>query len=275
MAESCWKLLGIKPTKDVGAIKNAYTSVVHEIDPRTDPQKFRALRKAYNEAVDFSRSDLPIPQSGEEENAVDSQSKSFVNAVVETDPDKLIDEAVKSNPEADRIMNAIASFREENGLTEAKNLINIPYNKKGILVKKLFALYKELAEKTDDTSIWNVFFSEPLTKEFDELNPFREWIIYQFKPDSPHRTKIVEILEKHKLASGSSIEDLVKPPVVTKNKLSADEKMLILECVVFALLALAFLFVAIVGAISVELFIVALACTGIGFVGLLYIRKLK
>jgi len=270
MAESCWTLLGIEPTKDVGAIKNAYTSVVHEIDPRTDPQKFRALRKAYNEAVDFSRSDLPLPQAGGNDNTA-GQPQAFE----ETDPVKMIDNAVVKNPEADRIMNAIASFREENDLTEAKNLINMPYNKKGILVKKLFALYKELAEKTDDTSIWNVFFSEPLTKEFDELNPFREWIIYQFKPDSPHRTKIVEILEKHKLASGSSPEALVKPPVEFKNRLSTDEKMLIAECVVFALLALAFLFVAIVGAISVEVFIVALACTGIGFVGLLYIRKLK
>lgn len=277
MAENYWTLLGIEPTKDVEAIKNAYTSVVHGIDPKSDPQKFRALRKAYNEAIVFSRSDQPVPQPGEADDAGDKEPGQAAKPVKDgvVDINMMIDDSVIVNAEADRIMNAIAAFREKNNLTESKNLINMPYNTKGALVKKLFGMYKELAEKTNDTSVWNVFFGEPLAKEFDELNPFREWMLYQFKTDSPHREKIAQILEKHKLASGSSPEELVKPPVVYENKRTPDQKMFLLECIVFALLALSFLFVAIVGAIKVETFIIALACTAVGFVGLLYIRNLK
>ena len=48
---TCWKTLGIAPTSDEAAIKKAYAARIREHRPDRDPEGFRAVRAAYEEAL--------------------------------------------------------------------------------------------------------------------------------------------------------------------------------------------------------------------------------
>ena len=48
---SCWQTLGIAPTSDEAAIKKAYAARIREHRPDRDPESFRAVRAAYEEAL--------------------------------------------------------------------------------------------------------------------------------------------------------------------------------------------------------------------------------
>ena len=48
---TCWKTLGIAPTSDEAAIKQAYAARIREHRPDRDPEGFRAVRAAYEEAL--------------------------------------------------------------------------------------------------------------------------------------------------------------------------------------------------------------------------------
>ena len=53
-----WILLGIEPTKDKRAIKLAYTQLLKQTPPTEFPEEFKALRKAYDQALEeISKSD--------------------------------------------------------------------------------------------------------------------------------------------------------------------------------------------------------------------------
>lgn len=46
-----WELLGIEPTNDLQAIKNAYATQKKFCNPETNPQEFQALKDAYEHAM--------------------------------------------------------------------------------------------------------------------------------------------------------------------------------------------------------------------------------
>ena len=48
---TCWQTLGIAPTSDEAAIKKAYAARIREHRPDRDPEGFRAVRAAYEEAL--------------------------------------------------------------------------------------------------------------------------------------------------------------------------------------------------------------------------------
>ena len=48
---TCWKTLGIAPTSDEAAIKQAYAARIREYRPDRDPDGFRRVRAAYEEAL--------------------------------------------------------------------------------------------------------------------------------------------------------------------------------------------------------------------------------
>ena len=48
---TCWQTLGIAPTSDEAAIKQAYAARIREHRPDRDPEGFRAVRAAYEEAL--------------------------------------------------------------------------------------------------------------------------------------------------------------------------------------------------------------------------------
>lgn len=59
---SCWERLGIEPTDDQNAIRNAYRARLPSVHPERDPDGFQALRGAYEEALDQARGEAPAEQ---------------------------------------------------------------------------------------------------------------------------------------------------------------------------------------------------------------------
>lgn len=52
-----WKVLGIEETKDKNAIKNAYREALTFVNPEDEPEKFKKLRKAYEDALAYADSE--------------------------------------------------------------------------------------------------------------------------------------------------------------------------------------------------------------------------
>lgn len=66
--ETIWTALGLKPTKDVSAIKRAYAEKAKTCHPEENPEGFLQLRRAYQEALSFAgdgeKAPAPPPQPG-------------------------------------------------------------------------------------------------------------------------------------------------------------------------------------------------------------------
>ncbi|EAZ9181798.1 J domain-containing protein [Salmonella enterica] len=65
--KTCWQVLGIEATTDIDVIRQAYLALLPTFHPETDPQGFKQLREAYENAL--------------------QETKSTAIAVVEEDPD--------------------------------------------------------------------------------------------------------------------------------------------------------------------------------------------
>lgn len=46
----CWEITGIEPTTDLECIRQAYLALLPSFHPESDPQGFKRLRRAYEEA---------------------------------------------------------------------------------------------------------------------------------------------------------------------------------------------------------------------------------
>ncbi len=67
--KNCWQILDIAETTDVNIIRRAYLALLPSCHPETDPQGFKQLRQAYEEALRLAQS--PLKNSAEhEENSV-------------------------------------------------------------------------------------------------------------------------------------------------------------------------------------------------------------
>jgi len=49
--KTCWEVLGIEYTHDADAIRQAYLALLPSFHPESDPQGFKALRQAYESAL--------------------------------------------------------------------------------------------------------------------------------------------------------------------------------------------------------------------------------
>lgn len=55
MIETCFHILGIAPTKDQEAIRKAYRTLLHQVNPEDDAAGFQHLREAYEEACKYAK----------------------------------------------------------------------------------------------------------------------------------------------------------------------------------------------------------------------------
>ena len=47
-----WDILGLAPTKDLGAIRRAYAAAAAQYNPEEHPEEFLAVRQAYEQALE-------------------------------------------------------------------------------------------------------------------------------------------------------------------------------------------------------------------------------
>lgn len=58
--KNCWKILEIEETTDVDIIRRAYLALLPSFHPETDPQGFKQLRQAYEDALRIAQSPLNL-----------------------------------------------------------------------------------------------------------------------------------------------------------------------------------------------------------------------
>lgn len=52
---NCWKILKIEPTTDIKAIKHAYAILAKTCHPEENPEGFKSLQEAYQEAISYAK----------------------------------------------------------------------------------------------------------------------------------------------------------------------------------------------------------------------------
>lgn len=90
--EKVWEILGITETKDTDAIVAAYRGKVVTVNPEDDPEGFKALREAFENAMSYAESDGTEERDDRREE-VDPQFRAFVDGAIEIydDIEKRID----------------------------------------------------------------------------------------------------------------------------------------------------------------------------------------
>lgn len=63
--KSCWEILNIAQTTDRNAIRQAYLALLPSFHPESDPQGFKQLRQAYEEAQQWEASSASETQAEE------------------------------------------------------------------------------------------------------------------------------------------------------------------------------------------------------------------
>ncbi|EAA5431344.1 J domain-containing protein [Salmonella enterica subsp. enterica serovar Falkensee] len=91
--KTCWQVLGIEATTDTDAIRQAYLALLPSFHPETDPQGFKQLREAYENALQGTKS--PVITVVEED-----PDTPWVNYLGEIFRDLLADEERRFQPQA-------------------------------------------------------------------------------------------------------------------------------------------------------------------------------
>ena len=91
--KTCWQVLGIEATTDTDAIRQAYLALLPSFHPETDPQGFKQLREAYDNALQETKS--PAIAAVEED-----PDTPWVNSLREIFRDLLADEERRFQPQA-------------------------------------------------------------------------------------------------------------------------------------------------------------------------------
>ena len=194
-----WTVLGIEPTDDIRAIKRAYASLAHEINPEDDPDRFRELHEAYKNALEYAKSNVPADEIAgpmQETVSVSSEKEDGQFDFEDFDFEDLQGGTIPANTYADRIIDDIVFFRESNSLTSMQDLGKTPHSVKMSLTTELFGMYRALALATDDVSVWYTFFDEPLVKYCEKISGFYPALMSGFPEESKHRAKINEIIDE-------------------------------------------------------------------------------
>ena len=175
-----WKTLGIEPTKDKTEIKRAFTKLAHETNPEDDPEAYSKLHEAYRAALNYASGKTVIaesvPDAGE-------KTEGFDFTPVNDDARPLV-------MDIDDLTNAIYSFKKAIGIYSYSDLFNKPEKDLKDAAVVLFRYYSALAVKTDDISIWDKFFSEPVISILMKDSDFRYSLIDGFPEGDPNRNAI-------------------------------------------------------------------------------------
>lgn len=262
-----WKILNIEPTNDVVAIKKAYTSLAHNINPEDEPEKFHELHEAYKTAVFLARNGNGNAESEDVSGNSIQQETDNSEASTEFDFSFVEQDRLPDNSISETIIEDIIEFRESNKLTSRAELNKLSHQFKFELWVHLFAMYRALAYSTNDTSVWQTFFDEPLTRYAISFSNFRKWLLMQFESDSPHLDVVKKVVSEH--------ENDTQADIITFDKVSPKSKFKQKQ-VAFVISIMAFLFSVVFIPLTMSLFGDNKIVNGIGFVliGLIFITMI-
>ncbi|MBU5474498.1 J domain-containing protein [Roseburia sp. MSJ-14] len=184
--ESVFEILGIEPTKDIRAIKKAYAVKVKSCHPEEEPELWKKLHDAYDEAIRYAKgtesydyyrfSVEPIQQS----NMKAELPKSEETLDKQEDAEKISKskESTKENVNKEDELNKIFGELEAQG-EQKKQQLKLAYEKKldelaKCLKKQSFAQWKKFLEDPDFVhycqieEFWKKFFDVLIECEMDK-----------------------------------------------------------------------------------------------------------
>lgn len=176
-----WDVLGIEPTNDKTVIKRAFSKLAHKTNPEDDPEGYSKLHEAYKAALSYA--------AGEHIDSVDptagtSQKESDYDFTSLNDQNKTFDMEVSD------LLVGISKFKAQNHIDSYAGLFSRPEKELHDIAIQLFDLYSVLAIKTDDLSIWDTFFNEPVINTLMSNTELRYHMINGFPEGNLNRTAI-------------------------------------------------------------------------------------
>ena len=202
--DNIWETLNIEPTRDKAAIKRAYTLLARKYNPEDEPEKFQELHEAYKQAlfladetgIEITRFDEPedIKQSNPSEGG---GNDAFDFSTVEED-------YLPDNNLAETIIEDIISLRESNCLNSRAELEMLSHPMKEALSMRMLTMYRFLALTTNDITVWDSFFNEPLIKYCMDFEAFRYTVLEQLEDNPPHQEAVQKIMSEFEEAPGSA-----------------------------------------------------------------------
>ena len=76
--KTCWQILEIESTTQIDIIRQAYLARLPLCHPETDPQGFKALRQAYEEALRLAVN--PVGEADNEDKDAAAEQKYYVHS---------------------------------------------------------------------------------------------------------------------------------------------------------------------------------------------------
>lgn len=197
--QSYWDILGIERTKDKLKIKKAYTKLAHKTSPEEDPEGFKRIHSAYKQAMNYAsgmgfRVSI-LSDSGITDESINSSPADKPipkkESKTEFDFSTVIAEEEEFSEEIERILEAIVTLKTNNAVDTVQNVARWNQSTLTKHANNMFYLYSVLYTKTEDLSIWNVFFEEPLIKHMIYDLNFRYHMRSRF-PEESEAGKIIE-----------------------------------------------------------------------------------
>lgn len=196
-----WEILNIEPTKDKAAIKRAYALLARKYNPEEEPGKFQELHEAYKQAllladnagIDNEEAEDPKKTGYSEEKENDAFDFSTV------DQDYLPDNNI-----AEEIIEDIISFRESNNLSSRGDLKMLSHPMKEAMSMQMLAMYRILAYTTDDVTVWDSFFNEPLIRYCLDYKEFRNTVLHELGENPSHLEAVKKLMSEYEEVPSSS-----------------------------------------------------------------------
>lgn len=196
-----WEILNIEPTNDKAAIKRAYALLARKYNPEEEPGKFQELHEAYKQALFLADNAGIVNEEAEDINQTgpseDKEKDAFDFSTVDQDylPDNNI---------AEEIIEDIISFRESNNLSSRGELKMLSHPMKEALSMQMLAMYRFLAYTTDDITVWDSFFNEPLIRYCLDYKEFRDTVLQELGENPAHLEAAKKLMSEHEEVPSSS-----------------------------------------------------------------------
>ena len=199
--DDIWTILGIEKTKDIIAIKRAYSAKAKTINKEDNPDDFRKLHDAYKAALGYAKlrdadtitadKEDGHNESEEQQEQTEQEEKiqfdfDCINGMLESDV---------FDKRAERIIDDIVTFRTDNNLNDMAVIRRLPAGVYVRCVNQFTAMYIILARVTDDVNVWDSFVTEPIIETVIEDPEYRAYLKTVVPNNSAHMDKINSICD--------------------------------------------------------------------------------
>ena len=189
MASNIWffEVLGIEPTNDKTAIKQAYSGIAHKTNPEDDPDGYAKLHEAYRTALEYAAGN-PVAQTEYVPQKADNSGFDFSTV---NEKERLLD------LDATELGNTIRNFKSAVGIYSYEMVFKRPKNDIFKVLSVLFKLYSELADRTNVESAMINFLAEPLIVYCMDDDVLRDFLKNKLPKDDPCSARITEHIEEY------------------------------------------------------------------------------